>query len=786
MADSGTRSARRYRIRGLVQGVGFRPFVWRLATEERVTGFVLNDGDGVLIEAYGPVVALDRVERRLRSEAPTLSRVDAVESRLIDGVAPRDFSIRDSQEGKVSTGIVADAATCGACLAEVLEPGGRRTGYAFTNCTHCGPRLTIVHGIPYDRANTSMAAFAMCRACAREYADPADRRFHAEPIACPDCGPVLWFEPGGGSAATGDPIAAAAAVLARGGIVSVKGLGGFHLACDASSEAAVARLRARKKRYAKPLAVMVRDLDMARRIAHVGPAEATLLARSSAPIVLAERRGDGLRLASSIAPGVRRIGLMLPSTPLHHLLLRQAGGPLVMTSGNLSSEPQCVANDEARRRLAAVADAYLMHDRDIVNRLDDSVVRADLGGPTILRRARGYAPEPVALGDGFAEAPVVLALGGDLKSAFCFLRNGAVTLSPHIGDLDEARTRDDFRTTLDLYRRLYGLTPDILALDLHPNYGSTIIGEAMADGTGMRLERIQHHHAHLAACLAENGIALDESEAQPTLGIVLDGTGLGPDGTLWGGELLLGGYGRFERVGHLAPVALPGGDRAVREPWRNTVTHLVRAFGADWRAAVEGLAMADTLRGKPLRSLEQMIGHGAGTPLTSSTGRLFDAVAGALGLHADRQAYEGQTGSALEALAETLTDTQAGYPFALAERRGRVIVEPAPLWRALVGDLRAGVAVEAMAARFHNGLIDALATAAVSIATRRGVRRVALSGGVFANAILLHGLARRLDAAGLDVLTHHKLPANDGGLAAGQACIAATRAILRRRRRAIR
>lgn len=766
---------RRYRIRGLVQGVGFRPFVWRLAHEEGIAGFVLNDGDGVLMEAHAGVQALSRLERRISAEAPPLSRIDRIESHPIESPAPDGFSIRESRIGGVSTGIVADAAACADCLGEVLDPASRRAGYAFTNCTHCGPRLSIVRAIPYDRANTSMAAFPMCPDCAREYADPADRRFHAEPIACPVCGPKLWLEGERGARLAGDPLSEAAALIKLGRVVAVKGVGGFHLACDALNHEAVARLRDRKRRDAKPLAVMVRDLAMARKIAHVSLADEALLAGPAAPIVLLATRDEGLILAPLIAPGHRRIGLMLPSTPLHHLLLRAANRPLVMTSGNVSSEPQCTVNEDARIRLATIADAWLMHDRDIASRLDDSVVRVDASGPTILRRARGLAPEPLTLGAGFSGAPATLALGGELKATFCFLRDGAATLSQHIGDLQDARTRDEYRAALDLYRSLFQVASRVVAVDLHPDYASTRLGEVVAGETGAQLVRVQHHHAHLAACLAENGVTAHDDELEPTLGIVLDGTGLGTDGTIWGGELLLGGYRSFERVGHLVPVPLPGGERAVREPWRNTYAHLARALEPDGCREQAGLPLVGFLNGKPLAVLDGMMARGINTPLASSAGRLFDAVAGAIGVCRERQSYEGQTGMMLEALAEPLFGVERGYPFALSNDDGRLVIDPAPMWQALIADLRKGASAEQISARFHAGLIDALAEATRRIAQTHAVHRVALSGGVFANRILLEGLAGRLSEFGFNVLLHHQVPANDGGLALGQACIAAAR-----------
>ena len=763
---------RRYRIRGLVQGVGFRPFVWRLAREEGVRGFVLNDGNGVLLEGFATPDALARLERRLVSEAPSLARIDAVETCRIDSAAPQGFQIMQSRHGAVSTGIVADAAPCADCLAEIRNVSARRSGYAFTNCTHCGPRLSIVRAIPYDRSTTAMSAFEMCASCALEYNDPGDRRFHAEPIACPQCGPKLWFE-SQGFVERENPIARAAEFIVQGGIVAIKGVGGFQLACDALDEAAVACLRSRKQRDAKPFAVMVRDLDMARALAHVSDQEAIALTSPAAPIVLVEARQDGSSLAPCIAPGTRLTGLMLPSSPLHHLLADAVHRPLVMTSGNVSSEPQCTSNEDARTKLASIAGGFLMHDREIVNRLDDSVLRLDSTGPTLIRRARGFAPAPLLLDAGFAQSVHILAMGGELKSTFCLLRDGTASLSQHLGDLDDVRTREEYRVALELYRAVFGFTPGVVAVDLHPDYASTRLGEAVAREMSAPLLRIQHHHAHLAACLAENGLGTDRPDAHPALGIILDGTGLGSDGTIWGGELLLGGYHGFQRVGHLACVALAGADRAVREPWRNTVAHALRAFGSDWRDVLAPASPDGFFETSSVAAVERMIIRRINAPVASSAGRLFDAFAGLLGLCRERQAYEGQTGLLLESLAAGHTEKPHPYAFGVTDQEGKTVIDPAMMWRGAVADLKSGTPKEIMAARFHHGLIEALATAARTISRRHKFDRVALSGGVFANRILLEGLSQRLSEAGFEVLTHHKTPANDGGLSLGQACIAA-------------
>ncbi len=761
-------SGRRIRVRGLVQGVGFRPHVWRIARAEGLSGSVRNDGEGVEIEAWGDAGALSRFTRRIGAEAPPLARIDAIESEGLDGAAPEGpFRIAESARGGIATGIVPDAATCPACLADILDPANRRYRYAFTNCTHCGPRLSIIRAIPYDRATTSMSAFDMCPACQGEYEDPGDRRFHAQPNTCPDCGPRLWLEDRDGAVTAGDAIDETARLLREGNIVAVKGIGGFHLACDAMSEDAVVELRRRKQRYGKPFAVMARDTAMIARFARFGEEEVRWLEDATAPIVLVEAAGEPL--AAGVAPGHDLIGAMLPYTPLHHLLMRALEGPIVLTSGNRSDEPQVIDNDEARRRLAAIADHWLMHDRAIVNRLDDSVMRIDRTGPVVLRRARGFAPAPLRLDPTFADRPPVLAMGGELKATFCLLRNGEAVLSPHLGDLEEAATHADYRASLALYRQIFGFDPEIIAVDRHPDYLSSQWGAKLAAESGARLVPVQHHHAHLAACLAEHGVPAGEGRS---LGIILDGLGLGDDGTIWGGELLLGGCDGFERAGHFLPVAMPGGAQAVREPWRNACAHLRAAFGEDMAAVIAGTDFAAFLAGKPLAVVERMIATGLNSPLASSAGRLFDAVAAVMGVCRERQSYEGQAAMEMEALARPFMSEETAYPFERLQG-ARLMLAWAPLWRALLADLAAGSPPGRMAARFHLGLAAAVADAAVAIAENAGVQRIVLSGGVMQNRLLSESLSHRLSAAGYDVLTHRHIPANDGGLAVGQAVIAA-------------
>lgn len=768
------------RVRGLVQGVGFRPTVWRLAREHDLSGEVLNDGEGVLIRAWGPRRSLVRFEAALVRNPPPLARIDGIERAQLDRRAePRDFRIVASESGAITTGIVADAATCPVCRDEVLDPTNRRTRYPFTNCTHCGPRLSIVRGIPYDRASTSMAAFPMCGHCRAEYEDPADRRFHAEPNACPVCGPRAWLEDASGQELSlergEDAVAAAARLIRSGSIVAIKGIGGFHLACDAGNPKAVARLRERKHRYHKPFALMARDIAMVRTYAAAGADECRHLEASPAPIVILDILSDASRLAPGVAPGQSSLGFMLPYTPLHHLLMRDLARPIVLTSGNRSDEPQCTRNDEARARLKGIADYWLMHDREIVNRLDDSVVRCMDGAPVVLRRARGFAPEPIPLPEGFARAPRILAMGAELKTTFCLIRGGEAIVSQHIGDLEDASTHADYRAALDLYRSLFAFAPQVVAVDRHPDYLSTQWGRALAQAEGAGLVDVQHHHAHVAACLVDHGVPL---ATRPVLGIVLDGLGAGDNGELWGGEVLLADYRGYERLAAFEPVPLLGGAKAMREPWRNTFAHLAQFVG--WEQAATRYPDLDIVRllgRKPVGQLQRMIEAKINAPLSSSAGRLFDAVAATVGVCAETTSYEGQAAIELEALAEGALDLAGeGYPCDVTAGTP-ALVGWAPMWGALLADLARDTSRELIAARFHQGLVSALGRVARDLAIRHDFGTVVLSGGVFQNRILLEGVARSLRAAGLIVLTPRRFPANDGGISLGQAAIAAARVL---------
>lgn len=729
------------RVRGQVQGVGFRPFVWQLARARGLRGVVLNDAEGVLIRVAG---ALGDFAEALRRDAPPLARVDAVEvaAAVFDDL-PEGFEIVASGGAGAETRVTPDAATCPDCLAEIRGEG-RRRGYAFTNCTHCGPRFSILQSLPYDRARTTMAPFAMCPACRAEYEDPADRRFHAQPIACPDCGPRLWLEVGGAEL-PGDAIALAAARLRAGEILAVKGLGGFHLACDATNAEAVDRLRARKHRPAKPFALMAREADL-ERIVSVSPAALAALRDPAAPIVLMPSRGV---LPETLAPGIGALGVMLPATPLHHLLLDAFDGVLVMTSGNLSGAPQVIGNEEAREKLAAFADAFLMHDRAIARRLDDSVLRAD--PPMVLRRARGQVPGTLPLPPGFEAAPQVVAYGGQMKAALCLIKNGQALLGHHLGALDEALTWEAFLQADADYAALFDHHPQAVAVDLHPDFRASRHGAARAGRLGVPLISVQHHHAHLAACLGEN---LWPKEGGKVAAIVLDGLGLGPDGTVWGGELLLGDYRGFERIAWLKPAPLIGGDRAQSEPWRNALVRLDAAGLPD---------LADRLFPEAPRDLaRQMAAKAINAPLSSSAGRLFDAVAACLGICPMRQSYEGEAAMRLESRTAD-TGPVPELPVLAGE------IDPAPLFQLLA----AGEPPDRVAHALHASLVQAFAAEAVALIDSGRAAAVALTGGCFQNARLAI-LAREI-LAGQRILTQCSIPANDGGLALGQALVAAAK-----------
>ncbi len=773
------------RVRGRVQGVGFRPTVWKLARELGVTGEVLNDGEGVLIRAGGAPSTLAAFLARLASEPPPLAKVDAVETRAYNGELASEFRIVASEASTVRTQIAPDAAICAACAAETSDASSRRYRYPFTTCTHCGPRLTIVTGVPYDRAATTLAGFPLCEPCAAEYGDPADRRFHAEATACPTCGPRARLVRFDGQAvdrlSARDDVDAVSALLANGEIVAIKGLGGYHLACDATNADAIAKLRATKHRDAKPFALMARSLDVIRRYCAIEPIEAVALTSPEAPIVLLAATGPE-RLPPQIAPELATLGFMLPTTPLHRLVLADLDRPVVMTSGNESDEPQAIDDADAARRLDGIATFALVHDRPIANRVDDSVVRMADGVVRVLRRARGYAPAPIKLPPGLERSPQLLAYGGDLKAAFCVVTgSGDAVLSQHQGDLDNPATLADYRKNLALYETLFDHAPSAVAIDRHPDFHAGALARDHAASADLPLFEVQHHHAHVAACLVEHGRPL---AAPPVLGVVMDGVGLGPDGTIWGGEFLLADYRSSRRLGCLKPVAMLGGDRASHEPWRNLFAHVMAELGWAAFGKFERLPVYAALAAKPRALLDGMQRSKLNAPLASSCGRLFDAVAAAVGISFERQAYEGEAAARLEAAVDHRALDEAdrlAYPMTIARLQGSGLpyLEPLAMWDAIFGDLMRETPVGVIAARFHRGLACGIARMVAALAEDHPFATIALSGGCFQNRILLEQCARRLRADGFEVLAHARVPTNDGGLALGQAAVCAATLITR-------
>jgi hydrogenase maturation protein HypF len=738
------------RVEGVVQGVGFRPFVHATASRLGLSGHVGNDALGVFAEVEGDRAEIGAFLESLRRDAPPLAVIDRVTATEIAPVGAEGFVIVPSPRGgEVGTLISPDTATCAACLAELADAGDRRYRYPFVNCTHCGPRFTIVCGVPYDRPLTTMAPFEMCTACAAEYHDPADRRFHAQPVCCPACGPALRFVSDGRSV-PGDPVPGAARWLRDGLIVAVKGVGGYHLAADACSDVATEVLRRRKHRADKPFAVMVPDLATARRLCEVDDLAERLLSGRRRPIVLLPRRAEGV--AEAVAPGSRQLGLMLPYTPLHQVLLDSFAGPIVLTSGNVSDEPIAYRDGDAIARLSSIADAFLTHDRAIHVRTDDSVVRPFRGRVQVQRRSRGYVPEPVPVTIPFGRH--VLACGAELKNTFCLGKDRRAFLSHHIGDLENFQTLRAFREGIEHFRRLFDIEPEVVAHDLHPEYLST---KYALELDGVELVGVQHHHAHIASCLADNG------EPGPVLGVAFDGLGYGADRTLWGGEFLRADFTGFERLAHLSTVAMPGGAAAVRQPWRMAAAHLLAA-GLDTLGRLEVRARHES-RWPGVLSMAR---GGVNAPLTSSAGRLFDAVAALAGVR-DEVNYEGQAAVELEQCADP---AEAGcYPMGVSGT-GPLVLSCSDLVRATVDDLCRGVPVPVIAARFHNGLADAITRTCVSLRDTTGLDVVALSGGVFQNLLLLDRTVTWLTEHGFRVLTHSRVPANDGGLSLGQAVIA--------------
>jgi len=765
-------------VRGIVQGVGFRPFIHRLAHGYGLNGWVLNSTEGVVIEAEGLEASVQAFIRDITAKAPPLAVIERIESNLLPPVGYRSFIIESSQNSDVGFVLVSpDICTCQDCLREVFDPSDRRFLYPFTNCTNCGPRFTIIQDIPYDRPKTTMKAFAMCPSCEAEYHDPSNRRFHAQPNACPQCGPRVWLQAspllheGEIVAEQREAIAQARKLLAEGAILTIKGLGGFHLACDATRDEAVSRLRERKRRVDKPFALMSLDVESVSIYCHVDDHERQLLQSPQRPIVLLRRRADS-PVSDSVAPRNSYLGVMLPYTPLHYLLLaRTSQGnsleeksllALVMTSGNLSEEPLAIGNGEALERLSPLADYFLLHDREIHVRCDDSVTRLYDGREMLIRRSRGYAPFPLRLR---LENPLpTLACGAELKNTFCLARDNYAFLSQHIGDLQNFETLTSFESSIEHFENLFRVVPTLVACDMHPDYLSTKYAvDLVASAKGDRsLVAVQHHEAHVASCMAENEVY------EPVIGVAFDGTGYGRDGNVWGGEFFAGDFRGFQRVAHLEYVAMPGGEAAIRAPYRMAFSHLYHAFGP--KCTDRNIAFLSRLQPGEVALLSRQIQRGINAPLTSSCGRLFDAVSSLLGVR-DRVNYEGQAAIELE----TLADRDVGDSYHWSYRPledGTLVIEAGSIIAAVVSDIERGTNPRVVAARFHNTLADVVGEVCGIIMARTGLTKVALSGGVFQNTLLLERALGQLRRRGLQPLLHHQVPPNDGGISLGQVMIA--------------
>ncbi len=744
-------------VRGIVQGVGFRPFVYSSASRRALTGRVLNNAAGVLIDVEGSPADIDRFVDELESNPPPLSVIESIER--FDHLTPadyQDFKILDSDSaGAILVPVSTDVATCLDCVKELFAAGNRRYRYPFITCTNCGPRFTITEKVPYDRCNTTMREFEMCAACRAEYEDPGDRRFHAEPIACAQCGPKLRLLDARGSEVSGDPISLTRDLLQSDKVLAIKGIGGFHLACDALSVTAVADLRSRKFREDKPFALMANSVAVIRQYCQVSEREARLLESRARPIVLLHKLDRNI-VPDEVAPAVNTLGFMLPYSPLHYLLLENSDRPLVMTSGNVSDEPICYRDDEAGRRLSNIADYFLLHDRRIQVRTDDSVVRLHEGREMILRRSRGYAPAPIRTAFSFDRS--LLACGAELKNTFCLAREQSAYVSHHIGDLENLETLRSFSEGIEHYCRLFAITPEVVAYDLHPEYLSTkyaLMREDVAQKIG-----VQHHHAHVASCMADNQI---DGEV---IGVAFDGLGFGLDGKMWGGEFFVADFRQAERIAHLAYVPLPGGGQAIREPWRMAAVYLERAFGpAFLDLDLEYVRKLNVPKWSVLRG---MMSAGLNSPETSSMGRLFDALAGLLCLRQTIN-YEGQAAIELEGIAGRPSSQAYRFTIAGAEISAVGVVRKA------VEDLLAGIPPAEISARFHAGVAELIVQIAIQIREERHLNRVALSGGVFQNMLILNRVCELLRASEFEVFTHSRVPANDGGISLGQAAVANAR-----------
>jgi hydrogenase maturation protein HypF len=759
MAKTPTLSLARISVRGVVQGVGFRPFIYQLATRHKLRGWVCNTSEDVRIEVEGDTRDIERFLQGLREQAPPLSHIEDITVTPAPPAGYDKFEIRHSiaEEGKYQL-VSPDIATCPDCLREIFDPGDRRFRYPFTNCTNCGPRFTIIADIPYDRPNTTMKSFQMCPECQREYDDPLNRRFHAQPNACPECGPQLDLLDAGGNPITcPDIISKASQLLKDGKIVAIKGLGGFLLACDATSRGAISRLRQRKNRPAKPLAIMVSSLDEAKRHCEVNDEEAGQLTSPGSPIVLA-RWKTGSTISKAAAPGLKYLGVMLPYTPLHHLLLRETGIPLVMTSGNLSEEPIAKDNDEAVRRLGGIADYFLVNNRDIYARYDDSVMTVEEGRPRFVRRARGYAPFPIHLP---YKSKQILGCGAEEKNTFCLTRDDHAFVSQHIGDMENMETLEHFVNTITLYQKLFRIEPEIIAHDMHPEYLPTKYAKELAKRDKIKLVPVQHHHAHIASCLADNGIE------GPVIGVSFDGTGYGTDGNIWGGEFMIADYKEFKRKAFIENLPLPGGAIAIKKPYRTAIGYLL-SLGINLDM---NLPLFKQVEKGEIEIIRSQVEKRINTPLTSSCGRLFDAVSALSGVRGIIE-YEAQAAIDLEMLAYDAAGETGRYPFSIIEHDGVSVIKIHDLFTAIINNLHSNTSKAIIAARFHNTIAQIIVEVCQKIFAKNGIKKAALSGGVFQNRLLLRKTLPLLESAGFEVYTHRQVPCNDGGISLGQVVIA--------------
>lgn len=773
---------RRILVKGLVQGVGFRPFIYQLANLYELTGWVLNSSEGVQIEAQGALSQLDAFLKDIKAKAPPVARIDELQFEDLPPATYQDFEIRKSVEVKDKfVPISSDIATCVDCQKELFDPKDRRYLYPFTNCTNCGPRFTIIEDIPYDRPKTTMKNFTMCADCNKEYRDPANRRFHAQPNACPKCGPRLEYRAEGSQIeatsfdAQEEIINKVSDSLIQGKIVAIKGLGGFHLACDATNDEAVKLLRSRKKRALhKPFAIMVADLEAVGEECFINEEEKKILKSPESPIVLLRKKPD-LKVSSEVAPNNNYLGVMLAYTPLHHILLEKVKRPLVMTSGNISEEPIVMENEEAIAKLGPIADQFLLHNRDIYSRYDDSVTRVINNQNIMIRRARGYAPYPIHLPFKLKQT---LAVGPELKNTFCLVRDNLAFVSQHIGDMENIETFTQFENALNLYKRLFRIEPEICAYDLHPEYLSTKYALSLED---IKLIGVQHHHAHIASCMVENGVT------EPVIGVSFDGTGYGEDGNIWGGEFLICDFKGYKRVGHLAYVPMAGGEAAIKKPWRMTLSYLLSLFDDLRELEIDFLDRFDSIE---VQVVKQQIDQGLNAPLTSSCGRLFDAVASLIGVR-DEVTYEAQAAIELEMIADEKVKESYNYRVgsqesvvqSRKESQGKVfgtqnqdtqplVVDAQLIFEGIINDLRNQISKEIISAKFHNTVVDFATDMCQRISNKEGIKKVAISGGVFQNATLTKRLIKSLKDEGFSVIMQKLVPTNDGGVSLGQAVIA--------------